>query len=384
MSRTSKSPRTVLLIALDVAKRALPEYAHRCSPKKFTQHQLFACLVLKSFCRTDYRGVVAMLREWSDLRAAIGLEGVPHFTTLQKTTARLLRRREANRLLEVTLACADEHSPQRTLTKLAAIDGSGFEAHHISRYFVRRCQRGFKTRGIWQTTTYRRYPKIGLVCDCATHLVIAAQPGRGPGADITHLDRVMVDALSRRRIHTLLADAGYDAEWAHEFLRNDLDIRSIIPAGIGRPTARAPSGRYRRQMKSRFPKKTYGQRWQVETVFSMIKRRLGATLSARTRWSQDRALMLKVITHNIMIICYVRWGFLQSRSGVVFGALGGLFGPTGLGGARAECRWGMSCSLLVLLAYEPRSRFSGSMLRFRLMLRPVRKRPARSLSGDFA
>ena len=65
-------------------------------------------------------------------------------------------------------------------------------------------------------------------------------------------------------------------------------------------------------MKRRFPKKTYGQRWQVETVFSMIKRRLGATLSARTRWSQARALMLKVITHNIMIVCYVQWGFLQS------------------------------------------------------------------------
>ena len=313
MSRTSKSPRTVLLIAMDVARQALPEYAHRCSPKKFTQHQLFACLVLKTFFRTDYRGVVAMLAEWPDLCAAIGLRDVPHFTTLQKTAARLLRRRKANRLLEMTLQWAFGHARCPGRIKLAAIDSSGFESHDISRYFVRRRERDFKTRGIWQTTTYRFYPKLGLVCDCATHLVIAAHPERGPGADITHLGRVIVDALSRRRIHTLLADAGYDAEWAHEFLRNDLGIRSIIPAGIGRPTARAPSGRYRRQMRRRFPKKTYGQRWQVETVFSMIKRRLGATLNARTRWSQDRALMLKVITHNIMIICYVRWGFLQSR-----------------------------------------------------------------------
>ena len=28
-----------------------------------------------------------------------------------------------------------------------------------------------------------------------------------------------------------------------------------------------------------------------------------------------RALMLKVITHNIMLICYVRSGFLQSKPG---------------------------------------------------------------------
>jgi hypothetical protein len=37
-------------------RRALLLYSHRNSPKKFTQHQLFACLVLKNFLRTDYRG----------------------------------------------------------------------------------------------------------------------------------------------------------------------------------------------------------------------------------------------------------------------------------------------------------------------------------------
>jgi len=318
MSLTSKSPRTVLLFAMDVARRALPAYAHRCSPRKFTQHQLFACLVLKAFCRTDYRGVVAMLADCPALCAAIGLKCVPHFTTLQKAAARLLLRRTANRLIDATLACADARSPYRATTRLAAIDGSGFETHHISRYFIRRRQRGCKTRDIWLTTTYRRYPKLSLVCDCQTHLALAAVPSRGPWADIVHLDRAMVEAFCRRDIHTLLADAGYDAEWAHRFLRHDLGIRSIIPPRIGRPTARLPSGRYRRQMKTRFPKKTYGQRWQVETVFSMIKRRLGSTVNARTRWSQDRALMLKVITHNIMILQRQVEGFLQSRTGTFF------------------------------------------------------------------
>ncbi len=51
MARTSKSPRTVLLAALATSKLALPLYSHRHSPKKFTQHQLFACPVLKSFLK---------------------------------------------------------------------------------------------------------------------------------------------------------------------------------------------------------------------------------------------------------------------------------------------------------------------------------------------
>ena len=55
-------------------------------------------------------------------------------------------------------------------------------------------------------------------------------------------------------------------------------------------------------MATRFDKSTYGQRWQVETVISMIKRRLGAALGARSYWRQMRALMLKAISHNILII----------------------------------------------------------------------------------
>ena len=47
---------------------------------------------------------------------------------------------------------------------------------------------------------------------------------------------------------------------------------------------------------------TTHQRWQVETVFSMIKRNLGSALHGRSYWSQCRELMLLAITHNIMII----------------------------------------------------------------------------------
>ena len=54
MSRTTKSTLTLARTAYDGAKRALPAYAHRFSPKKFTQPQLFACLVLKEFLQLDY------------------------------------------------------------------------------------------------------------------------------------------------------------------------------------------------------------------------------------------------------------------------------------------------------------------------------------------
>jgi hypothetical protein len=55
-------------------------------------------------------------------------------------------------------------------------------------------------------------------------------------------------------------------------------------------------------MRTRFPQQLYGQRWQVETVMSMLKRNLGSALRARTYWSQCREIMLRLFTHNVMIV----------------------------------------------------------------------------------
>lgn len=90
--KTSKSPRKVLQVAYAMAREALPPYAHQFSPKKFTQHQLFACLALKDFLKLDYRGVWQLLLDTRDLCAGIELTTVPHWTTLQKAADRLLKK----------------------------------------------------------------------------------------------------------------------------------------------------------------------------------------------------------------------------------------------------------------------------------------------------
>jgi hypothetical protein len=58
----------------------------------------------------------------------------------------------------------------------------------------------------------------------------------------------------------------------------------------------------------------YGQRWQAETVFSMIKRRLSAAVAARSYWPQCREVMLLVVNHNVMILlCVVRFSTERMR-----------------------------------------------------------------------
>src|SRR5271155_1945568 len=100
---TSKSPRTVAMVALAAGKEAFSDYSHKFSPKTFTQPQLFTCLVLKEFERKDYRGIRQLLVDWPDLCEAIGLKKVPHYTTLQKASRRLLRLPHVRTLLNDTV-----------------------------------------------------------------------------------------------------------------------------------------------------------------------------------------------------------------------------------------------------------------------------------------
>ena len=86
------SPLAFATKALEVARAALPAYSSKFSKRTFTRHQHAAILAVKRFLRTDYRGVVAYLRDWSDLRAVLGLARVPHFTTLQKAHAGLKKK----------------------------------------------------------------------------------------------------------------------------------------------------------------------------------------------------------------------------------------------------------------------------------------------------
>ena len=99
----TKSPVKMMKHAYAVAKRVLPDYSHPFSPQKFTQAQLFACLVLKVFLRTDYRGVVEILKDAPSFGEAIGLRAIPHFTTLQKSERRLLQAPRLKQLLAETI-----------------------------------------------------------------------------------------------------------------------------------------------------------------------------------------------------------------------------------------------------------------------------------------
>jgi len=313
MSKTSKSPKAVAAAAYRTACDTLPEHFSPYSPRKFTQPQLMVCLVLKAFFNTDYRGIVQLLDDCPDLCKVFALTTVPHFTTLQKASRRLLNTCNTEKMLERTVKIA---LGRRKTVKLAAMDSTGLEARHCSRYFVRR--RRSKQLQTLEETTYTRFPKLAIVCDCQTHLILSVISTRGPSVDINQFRRTLKPAAQIVRIAHLLADAGYDSEANHAYARQTYNIKTTIPAKAGRPTTKLPKTKYRKLMATDFDKENYGQRWQSETVISMIKRNFTDSLSARSYWPQCRDMVLLVLTHNLAIILLVKELFYRAGQTLLF------------------------------------------------------------------
>jgi hypothetical protein len=293
MSTTTKSPITVAQRAFAVANKTLRPFAHRFSPQRYTQPQLFACLALKVFFKTDYRGIVQFLRDLTDLRRVLGLTRVPHFSTLHKASHRLLRRQRARRLLRSTLR---RFQGRRRRVRRAAFDSTGLDCGHASRYFIRR------RSTTAQTVRYTRFLKLELSVATDTHALLGVATSRGPHPDVDRFVGLLDETLANTCPERVVADAGYDSEPNHRYARQQ-GVKSFMPAQHGRPSRKPPTGRYRRQMRQRLNKRHggYGQRLQVETVNSMIKRCLATSVAGRGFPSQSRDAWLLALTLNLML-----------------------------------------------------------------------------------
>ena len=204
-----------------------------------------------------------------------------------------------------------------------------FESRHVSRHFEKRCKQSQRqalkklrradakqlralkkaakiAANRRRASVVKRLPKLSLAIHAASHLILAARASTGTGADHPHFVPLLGRARTRMSLSVALADAGYDSEANHRSARKVMGVRSLIPATSGRTGADGPTGHYRRLMRRRLKagadKMRFGQRWQVETVNSMIKRNMGSACRSRTPRGRKRDMLLRAISHNLMIV----------------------------------------------------------------------------------
>lgn len=270
-------------LALHLGRRCLRSYGSVKSRHDFTQPQLMACLILKVATRSDYRGITELLTLAPALRECLGLEKVPHYTTLQKFAAREGVDAALHGMLDELLKHVGLHGQEVQV----AADSTGLQSGLASEHY--------RTRR-WGAGTARRYVKVSAMVICGAILPAGLVVDVGPSNDMRQVERLLTQAGERTRPSLLVADRGYDAEWVHAHCRERWQAQCVIP--VRQEPGKQVRSRYRAQQGVSLPK-VYGKRWQAESFFSGLKRTMLSTLAARSVAASITEATLKVVTYAI-------------------------------------------------------------------------------------
>lgn len=259
---------SVAELGMRLSGRHLADYGAPRSRHDFTQRQLLTCLILRAYLKTTYRGVLDLLRVSPPLRQRLGLtDKLPHFTTLQKFSARSQVVAIVQQLIAVIGQAAAQQEPAPTA---AAMDATGLSTSVASEYFRNRTG-----------SACHQWVKVSVVVLCGSLLPLGLVVGLGPSNDRSQAAALLTQAQAIAQPDTLYADGGYDAEWIHARCREEWGVESVIKP-LNHRADGTRSGRWRSGMSTaHLQARGYGRRWAVESFFSGLKRTMGAALNAR-------------------------------------------------------------------------------------------------------
>lgn len=174
--------------------------------------------------------------------------------------------------------------------KFVGLDGTGFEVENRSMHYQLRTAR----------STYRRYIKLGISADLEKQIILRQTFNKSPRNDCKDFMFLTKDI----KTDYLCADKGYDSENNHKFVIKDLKAKSFISIrNYGNKRIPRNKRKYRNQAKREFDEKRYHQRSKVETIFSVIKRKYGSYLKARTFYSQKKEGIFRLVAYNVDRLC---------------------------------------------------------------------------------
>jgi Transposase DDE domain/Transposase domain (DUF772) len=278
-------------IALQVSRAVLPRYRSRFSKHQFTQPQLLAILCLLRYEDWTFREAEVRLSEHRELRQVLGLGSVPDFTTLYRFLQRL-DDQTMDRAVGETVRRLRASLRQGRKRARVAVDATGLAQGAVSTFFVRRMHHHGQKPLPW-----RHWLKWLVVADVDQQFLLSQIARRGPWNDCANLPAVVEAASEQTRIGLVLADAEFDSERNHTYIRQQLGARSVIPAKRGKKTWRVRG--VRAEMRRAFPQRLYRRRSLIESLFSSVKRKLSARAPGRSLRMQVRQALLLGLSFNL-------------------------------------------------------------------------------------
>jgi Transposase DDE domain len=172
-----------------------------------------------------------------------------------------------------------------------AVDATGLAQGAVSTFFVRWMHHHRQKPLAW-----RHWLKWVVVTDLDQQSLLSQIARRGPWNDRGNFPTVVAAASEQTRIGLVLADAEFDSERNHTYIRRELGAQSVIPAKRGKKTWCLQG--VRAQMRRAFPRRLYRRRALIESLSSSVKRKLSARAPGRSLRTQMRqALLLGLSFH---------------------------------------------------------------------------------------
>jgi hypothetical protein len=279
------SPRYIsfLTITLNTIRTSgIPLYSSEYSRRDYTQHQLLAILLLKTYIKAGYRDILDKIEAMDAIRSQMKLTRIPHHTTLYRFFTRF-DSKSFHRVFRTVLSLFYR---SRERIPVVAIDSTGFRTSHFSLYY-----------SIRTGNVRKDFLKVSLAVDTNKKTILHFKISKSRHHDSAHAKHLLRGSYRIKRAQWYVMDRAYDAESIHQHVRQDLHASSLIP--LRDWGADYVSGRYRSLMKTSFDQTLYHQRNLVETVFSVLKRRFGDEVRAFKYVNQVRELKLKCLVYSI-------------------------------------------------------------------------------------
>jgi len=260
-----------------------PKHFSKFSNRIFDNWQLLALLVLRAKSKLSPEDFVEQfLPGNTGLLNVLELKNIPTASALRKF-ARRLKSKWAHTALSGCSALAGLKDI------CSGIDGTGHSKLKGSKHYYRRAGKKAKKKD---------FVKVVGIDDLMTQLVLAVKIRKKARHDNVDFKPTVNRVARFATLDVVIGDKAFDAQKNHEIV-HEHGALLITPLKNEDVPIWRTSGEDRKKLKRYFPKRKYHKRSKKETVWSVVKQKLGDAVTSLTFHMQKIELLCRYLAYNI-------------------------------------------------------------------------------------
>lgn len=252
------------------------------SNKLFTQYQHLFLLVYKQFRKFTYKELLEDLSDNLTLRAYLGLNKLPDYTTLIKFAKRL-----PSTIFEKLVSAFSKFIEQ---PKKVAIDGTGISLDNASPHYCKRIGKSYHQRP---------FLKMSVIVEIEHYLILRFKIRKKARHDLMDAKPMVKKLAEQYKPEVFYGDRGYDDEKLFKLVFEELSAYPLILQKRLDVPKYKRKGTYRKKTFEEFDYGEYLQRNKVETAFSILKRKFGFSIKSKDVKNQKVEAMCRIVAYNI-------------------------------------------------------------------------------------